>query len=138
MQTYAEPLAPIGGLAEANGWVLLFGVNHTTNTSIHYAERLAGRKTFTRWALTRHGARECPGFPGCSEGFQALAPKLETVTRKVRLGKGEVLAVPLPEMIEQVHEWIEVDPQALLCSRDYCQRCRGVRMEVLAQSGISR
>jgi aminoglycoside 3-N-acetyltransferase len=128
-QTYAEPLAPIGALAERQGWVLLLGVNHTTNTSIHYAERLAGRKHFTRWALTQHGARECPGFPGCSEGFQALAPVLADVTREVRIGGAAVQAVPLPEMIARVRALIQADPQALLCSRDYCQRCQAVRLE---------
>lgn len=133
-QTYAEPLAPIGALAEAQGWVLMLGVNHTTNTSIHYAERLAGRKHFTRWALTQHGVRECPGFPGCSEGFEALAPKLADVTRKVRIAQAEVQAIPLPEMIARVHQWIQADPEALLCTRDYCQRCQAVRLEIARQA----
>jgi aminoglycoside 3-N-acetyltransferase len=60
-----DPLAPVGALAEENGTVLLIGVNHTVNTSIHYAEKIAGRKQFIRWALTPQGVRECPGFPGC-------------------------------------------------------------------------
>jgi len=136
-QTYAEPLALIGALAESQGWVLMLGVNHTTNTSIHYAERLAGRKHFTRWALTQHGIRECPGFPSCSEGFQALAPKLENVTRRVRIGKAEVQALPLPEMVALVCEWIQADPRALLCSRDYCQRCQAVRWEIAEQGSGS-
>jgi aminoglycoside 3-N-acetyltransferase len=136
-QSYADPLAPIGALAELGGWVLLLGVNHTTNTSIHYAERLAGRKHFTRWALTQHGVRECPGFPGCSEGFQALAPGLESMVRKVRVGETEVQAVPLLEMITRVREWIQADPLALLCSRDFCQRCQTIQMELVEQRGIS-
>jgi aminoglycoside 3-N-acetyltransferase len=132
-QTYADPLAPIGALAEAQGWVLMLGVNHTTNTSIHYAERLAGRTHFTRWALTQHGVRECPGFPSCSDGFEALAPKLADVTRKVRIGKAEVQAMPLREMITRVSKWIQAEPRALLCSRDYCQRCHAVRLEIAEQ-----
>ena len=64
VQTLAEPLAPIGALAQRGGWVLLLGVNQTVNTSLHYAERLAGRPQFTRWALTYEGVRECPQFPG--------------------------------------------------------------------------
>lgn len=51
-QTIDEPLAPIRMLAEAQGWVLLLGVDHKVNTSIHYAELLAGRPQFVRWALT--------------------------------------------------------------------------------------
>ena len=51
-QTIVEPLAPFRLLVEQRGWVLLMGVDHTVNTAIHYAERLAGRKQFVRWALT--------------------------------------------------------------------------------------
>ncbi len=56
-QTIAEPLAPITTLAEMGGWVLLLGVNQTVNTSLHQAERLAGRPQFT--AL---GADYTPGW----------------------------------------------------------------------------
>lgn len=133
-QTYAEPLAPIGVLAEGQGWILLLGVNHTVNTSIHYAEHLAGRKQFIRWALTQHGVRECPGFPGCSEGFQDIAPKLEQVSRKVQIGTAMVEAAPLPELIRGAQDLIAADPQALLCSRPYCQRCSAVRKN-LASAG---
>jgi aminoglycoside 3-N-acetyltransferase len=133
-QSYAEPLAPIRVVAEGEGWVLLLGVNHTVNTSIHYAERLAGRKQFVRWALTQHGARECPGFPGCSEGFQALVPKLEGFSRKAQIGTGQVEAIPLPELIETARAWIHADPTALLCSRSYCKRCSATRNEALKNS----
>jgi len=92
-QTLDEPLAPIGALTEHEGWVLLLGVDHTVNTSIHYGELLAGRKQFIRWALTPIGVVECPGFPGCSQGFQALAPHLEDLTRRVVIGAATVQAI---------------------------------------------
>jgi aminoglycoside 3-N-acetyltransferase len=129
-QSYAEPLGPIRGLTEAGGWVLLVGVDHTRNTSIHYAERLAGRKQFIRWALTRHGIRACPGWPGCSGGFQALAPLLESVTRQVHIGSGLVQAIPLPELVETARAWIARDPLVLLCRREDCERCNEVREDV--------
>ena len=71
-QTIEEPLAPVRALVEQDGWVMLLGVDHTTNTSIHFAEKLAGRKQFVRWALTQSGVVTCPGFPGCSAGFEAI------------------------------------------------------------------
>ena len=126
-QTYLEPLAPIGKLLDADGWVLLLGVDHTVNTSIHYGEQQAGRKQFVRWALTRYGVRECPGFPGCSEGFQQIEPWLIEITRRVQIGVTQVQAIPLTKMIPIVIHLIQSDPAALLCSRPNCPRCGSVR-----------
>src|SRR5512138_994074 len=97
-QTLFEPLAPIRALAEQDGWVVLINVDHTSNTSIHYAEKLAGRKQFIRWALVGNRVVECPGYPGDSMGFQAIAPHLTYDTRHVPLGDGSVQAVPLQRL----------------------------------------
>jgi aminoglycoside 3-N-acetyltransferase len=129
-QSYAEPLATIGVLTEAQGWVLLLGVDHTVNTSIHYAESQAGRKQFVRWALTQHGARECPGFPGCSDGFQAITPRLEGITRRAQVGPATIQAIPLPDLVTTVRAWIAGDPLALLCGKPTCERCEAVRRSV--------
>jgi len=129
-QSIEDPLAPIGKLAVSGGWVLLVGVGHTRNTSIHYAEKLAGRRQFSRWALTLQGVHECPGFPGCSDGFEALAPRLEGVTRSVEIGEARVQALPLSAVVNTVVEWIHADPYALLCSREDCERCEAVRAAV--------
>jgi aminoglycoside 3-N-acetyltransferase len=126
-QTLEEPLAPVRLLAENNGWVLLLGVNHTVNTSIHYAERLAGRRQFTRWALTAQGVAECPGFPGCSDGFQALAPRLSGITHATIVGQALIQALPLVELIPIARQAGEQDPLALLCDNFYCERCQAVR-----------
>lgn len=126
-QNLEEPLAPIRVLAEEEGWVLLLGVDHTANTSIHYAERLASRKQFMRWALTPEGVVECPGFPGCSNGFQSLEPHLDRAVRRIQVGPAQVQAVPLPALIENVVERIRADRLALLCSNQTCLRCNAVR-----------
>lgn len=129
-QTYLQPLDPIRVLTQAQAWVLLLGVDHTVNIAIHYAERMAGRKQFVRWALTRHGVRQCPGFPGCSAGFQTLAPHVEDLTRQIWVGPARVKALPLPALVEAARAWINRDPQALLCSREDCQRCNEIRRGV--------
>jgi aminoglycoside 3-N-acetyltransferase len=126
-QTLVEPLAPIAALARAGGWVLLLGVNHVSNTSLHYAERLAGRKQFLRWALTPGGVVECPRFPGCSFGFQAAGTRLGAITRWARIGGTEIQALPLAGMIETVQSMIQADPLVLLCEREGCERCQAVR-----------
>ncbi len=86
-QTIQEPLLPIQALTQDKGWVLLLGVDQTVNTSIHYGELLAGRKQFVRWALTPKGVVTCPGFPGCSDGFEALSPQLTDYCPKGGAGR---------------------------------------------------
>ena len=126
-QSLADPLAPVGVLAGQGGWVLLLGVDHTVNTSLHYAEKLAGRKQFVRWALTTGGVVECPGFSGCSDGFNQAAPWLEGITRRVKIGSAQVQALPLNEMIGIVKEKLSADAGAMLCDRLDCERCNAVR-----------
>lgn len=126
-QTLFNPLAPIGALAEQDGWVVLLGVNHTVDTSIHYAEKLAGRKQFVRWALVNNRVVQCPGFPGDSSGFDAIAPFIAHETRRVRIGNTTIQAVPLKRLFEVVIARIQKDPLALLCDRMDCERCQAVR-----------
>jgi aminoglycoside 3-N-acetyltransferase len=126
-QTLLNPLAPIGVLADQDGWVILLGVDHTVNTSIHYAEKLAGRRQFVRWGLTRERIVECPGFPGDSQGFEALAPHLERDTRRVQVGRAVIRAIPLKSLFEVVISLIRKDSLALLCNREDCERCNALR-----------
>jgi aminoglycoside 3-N-acetyltransferase len=126
-QTLANPLAPIGALANADGWIVLINVDHSVNTSIHYAEKLAGRKQFIRWAIMGNRIVECPGFPGDSSGFNAIAEHLKADTRRMEIGAGYVQAVSLKCLFETVQELIKKDPLALLCQRSDCERCNAVR-----------
>jgi len=130
-QTMQNPLGPIKALAEAKGWILLLGVDHTVNTSIHYAEKLAGRKQFKRWALLPDRIVECPGFPGDSAGFNAIAPYLLNDTRKIQVGNAIVQAVPLRVLFSKAMQIIKENPLALLCEREDCERCNAVREAVL-------
>jgi len=127
-QTLYEPLAPIGVLAEQDGWVILINVDHTVNTSIHYAEKLAGRKQFVRWALVDDRVVECPNYPGDSMGFQAIEEHIRSDTRRVQIGQAFISAVPLKRLLEVVQRLIREDPLALLCERTDCERCNAVRL----------
>lgn len=126
-QALENPLAPIGALAEQDGWVLLMGVQHTANTSVHYAEKLARRRQFVRWALTEQGIIACPGFPCCSAGFAPLETHLSPFTRKVQIGHAILRAVRLADLFRVVIDSLRRNPRDLLCSEDYCERCNQVR-----------
>lgn len=132
LQTLEEPLAPIKALTEKFGTVLLIGVDHTVNTSIHYAEKLAGRKQFVRWALTPQGVRECPGFGGCSDGFEQAADFLAPITRTSRVGSAVLRSIPLEPMVRVLTNLIKEQPLALLCGKND-DRCKAVRRDVLRQ-----
>jgi aminoglycoside 3-N-acetyltransferase len=132
-QTIDQPLAPIRVMEELDGWVLLFGVDHTVNTAIHYAESLAGRRSFTRWALTREGVRQCPGFPGCSNGFWQAKSYLEPITQHVSIGGADVSAIRLQSMLELLVNVLRKDAQALLCDNPDCDRCETTRRFVKTQ-----
>jgi aminoglycoside 3-N-acetyltransferase len=136
-QTYEEPMAPIGQLTRENGIVLLIGVDHTANTSIHYGEVLAGRKQFVRWALTPQGVRECPHFNGCSEGFEQAAPYLEPITRSTRLGSATIKAIQLAPMVQIICGLVKEQPLALLCNHGDA-RCAAVRKAVEASSQVKQ
>lgn len=129
-QTTREPLLPIQTLIDDEGWVLLLGVDQTVNTSIHYGEQLAGRKQFIRWALTPQGVIPCPGFPGCSDGFEAISPHLAEVNRSVKLGEAVIQAIPLINLVDAVCTMLKGDPSALLCEREDCERCNAVRASI--------
>jgi aminoglycoside 3-N-acetyltransferase len=135
-QTIAEPLAPFRLLFNEQAWVLLLGVDHTVNTALHYAEKLAGRRQFVRWALTLHGVVECPGFPGCSDGFDAIMPHLVNIVRKEWAGQALIQAIPMVDLITIARAWLEDDSMALLCNRSFCERCRSFQsdVETLAQN----
>jgi len=127
-QTLYEPLAPLGALAELDGWVVMINVDHTANTSLHYAEKLAGRKQFIRWALAGDRVVECSNYPGDSSGFYAIEPYLAADTRRVPLGEGFIQAISLQRLFAVAQELIRKNPLALLCERIDCERCNAVRM----------
>lgn len=126
-QSLADPFGPVARLAAEGGDVLLLGVDHTRNVAVHVAERRAGRRQFVRWALTAEGARECPGWPGCPDGFQALQPHVQALTRSARIGAGLAQRLPLAPLLEAVEALLRRDPAALLCENPECPRCAAVR-----------
>ena len=130
IQSLEDPFAPLRGMSEQDGQVLLIGVDQRVNTSIHLAEALAGRKQFVRWALTADGVRQCPHFPGCSEGFNQAGLLIEGFSTRFQVGEAHLQLIPLRGLLEVVATRIKEDPLALLCGRADCERCAAVRAAV--------
>ena len=127
-QPMNDPLGLIGWLSKMDGWVLLLGVDHTVNTSIHYAERMAGRRQFVRWAWIGKRIVECPGFPNCSDGFEAIRPDIQQVSRRAEVGEGFIEAVSLQALLQAAEARVNENPLALLCQRETCDRCDAIRV----------
>jgi aminoglycoside 3-N-acetyltransferase len=127
-QTTYDPLAILNALMSNDGIVLLINVEHTANTSIHVGEQLAKRKSFVRWALSYNGMVECPNFPGCSSGFNAINAATEPFCGKFQLAGLDIKAVPLRDLVNTARTMVEADPNALLCQRSDCERCNAIRI----------
>jgi aminoglycoside 3-N-acetyltransferase len=129
-QTLDEPFGPIEWLAEFDGDVLLVGVDHRSNSSSQYAEQLAGRKRFIRWALMPDGVQVCENMPGCSDGFEAIRPRLDGILSVTDLDSIRLELIPVRDLVHLVAAWIREDPRALLCGRSDCQYCPEIRAEI--------
>jgi aminoglycoside 3-N-acetyltransferase len=123
-QTLDRPYEPLGRLGAAGGWVLLIGVGHIVNSSIHHAEHLAGRPALTRYARLEGRIVGFP-FPNCSAAFGEIEPALRDV-RKARIGAAQARAVRVEEVARAVVDALTADPAALLCRHPGC-RCQAVR-----------
>jgi hypothetical protein len=73
----------------------------------------------------------CPGFPGDSAGFEAIATSIGPHSRRVPIGNTLVQAIPLAALIYVVGEMIKQNPVALLCTDKDCERCNDTRKRVL-------
>ncbi|MBN1886992.1 MAG: AAC(3) family N-acetyltransferase [Thermoflexales bacterium] len=126
-QSAAEPWGPLAWLYDNGGDVLLIGAGHTANVTLHLAEKKAGRKQFIRWAVDENRAYRLEGFPGCSRGFDAIAPRLSWITQQAGLGEATIQRIPVRELVDTAVDTMRIDPAALLCSRDDCRLCSAVR-----------
>lgn len=131
-QTGSDVFAPFRALVEEGGVFVLAGVGLTRLTAIHYAEELAGRRSFVRWARGADGEVQAFVLGGCSNGFEKLDPATRHLSREVVLGNGILRAYPGREMLLATSDLIAADPQITHCGEETCLRCndavRGGRM----------
>jgi len=128
-----DPYAPVRVMRDMGGWALLMGAQPSENFSIHFAEQLAGRKQFLRWALTPTGIVEVPHFPGCPNGFNKIFYYLQEELHQERVGEIDWQAVRLDVLIQTALALIRDDAFALLCNDLNCPRCNLVRSAIRQQ-----
>jgi aminoglycoside 3-N-acetyltransferase len=126
------PLGPIEALAELRGHVLLLGVGHTSNTTIHLAEQQLGRSRFYRYAKVAPGSwMELPNVSGESHRFDEIEPELRPVTTEVRIGDCRARLIAVEDVLACASKLIVTDPAAMLC-RDQDCRCEAALQQRLA------
>ena len=126
------PLGPIEELAALGGDVLLLGVGHTSNTTIHLAEQRLGRARFYRYAIGAPGVwQELPNIPGDSHRFEEIEPHLRAATAETRIGSCHARRIPATEVLRAADRLIRADPGAMLCDDPDC-RCTAALQQRLA------
>lgn len=109
--------SPIARLYEEEGWVLLLGVGHNRNTSLHLAEYRAqyvGKSEMTNHApILEEGVRKWVGFQDIdfnSDDFEQLGEAFERDTGEVRrgmVGHAAALLMPVKELVDYAVGWME-------------------------------
>lgn len=125
-QTWNDVYAPLRwlGLGENNGAVLLAGVSLISLTLVHYAEQLAGRTLFRRWAMDKQGTVRMVPVGGCSNGFGKLAPLLAPLSKTTFVGASSWVAYPASPTVTALTTAIRGQPEITRCPNRDCVRCR--------------
>lgn len=128
------PGSPIHRVVADGASILLIGVDHTANSTLHVAERLADLPYRDQTAETTRrtdGGTETVTVNRvhCSRGFEsagAVAARLglESVGT---IGEARVRLVDGPELLSLAVGLLEEDPGFLLCDLPGCDRCAYAR-----------
>jgi aminoglycoside 3-N-acetyltransferase len=131
--------SPIDRLAKMGGKVLLLGVGHTSNTTIHLGEEYAGvpkeswfeAPTFAK-VLMPDGSihpHEIDTSTSCSHHFGPVGDVLRRngEEREGRVGDATLRLMLGMDVVKRVCEIIGEKPDALLCESPTCRPCSGAR-----------
>lgn len=135
--------SPLARLHQLDGYVLLMGVTHTVNASIHlgevwaevpYVHRLRRLKT-----EAEPGADEwvtMKGSPECSEGFAKIEPLLRNcrVLWNGYIGNAASQLMQQRAVVSMAIALLQGDSAALLCNSSSCSYCGIARKFTAEQS----
>ncbi|KXF82089.1 AAC(3) family N-acetyltransferase [Enterovibrio coralii] len=122
-QTYENVYGLYQGKEARDAVVLAIGVSLNSITPIHYAEELAGRTLFRRWAATKETptVEVCVG--ACSNGFENLHSILEPCSAYTEVFGSQWVAYPLENLLEESALAILAKPEITRCDDKNCVRC---------------
>lgn len=122
-QTPQNVYAPLKQLCADDGYVLLIGVGLDAATIIHFAEQVAGRTPFVRWAYDKKRNVIPVSTGGCSKGFEHFHGALSDHAKKVTVAKSDWVCYKAADIVHVCQKCIENDPYVTHCGNKYCDRC---------------
>lgn len=132
------PASPVGRVHDLDGQVLLLGVNHVADTTVHLAETMAG----VPYGIPKHGTVRQNGRiervefrenDHCCRRFELVDVWLRTegLQREGRVGRGTARLVRARDVTSVVLRELRRDPLVFLCSPAAgCDECDLARASV--------
>ncbi|MCW3101027.1 MAG: Aminoglycoside N3-acetyltransferase [Chthonomonadaceae bacterium] len=119
---------PLARLHQRNGWILLIGVGHTVNMSLHLAEIWANVPYVHRSTLLKMPTGEetmMLGSPHCRNGFARIEPLLRQsrILRRGYIGNAESQLMRQQQTVSMAVAMLQGSASALLCDDPSCRAC---------------
>lgn len=135
LESSLGPHSPLHRLAERGGKVLLIGVGHERNSTVHVAEALADLpyKTGTNDVLVRNDDGEIERVEtatvGCGKGFPTVEPIADVagVLTHGQVGAADAQLMRGDRIVSVARSALETDPGILLCDQPDCWWCPDAR-----------
>lgn len=126
--------SPVGRVYEMDGQVLLLGVGHDANTTVHLAENMAGMRYLRPKHLTvlRDGRPEKFEYlelDHCCQGFSLLDAWLDAggKQRRGRVGHGEARLMRSRDVVDAALPRLREDETVFLHPPGACEECDDAR-----------
>ncbi len=120
--------SPLARLYKRKGGILLIGVGHSVNSSLHLAEVWAEAPYIRRSISIKTGLDEwsiMKGSPECSSGFERIEPLLRQsrLIKEGYIGNAKCSLMRIQELVSMAVALLRGSPSALLCSNPACHWC---------------
>jgi aminoglycoside 3-N-acetyltransferase len=125
--------SPVGRVYHLGGQVLLLGVGHSENTSLHLAESLAEVPYWQAYETVVGPGQvvKIPETDHCCRGFVQADAWLRGIQRERRVGSAQARLVDSRALVDAVVPRLKAEPLVFLCASDRgCSECDAARASV--------